>query len=163
MNRSINGAVNGAEFFMRYFGARLLPQHLATGDAVSDFGTLSSMPISLSTGASMRLSSCWAVITPHSAATSLKLPAAVGLDTTFSEYRLAKLAALRALRDQGEPFLLLKLGKRTLAASDLLVTWDVRAVRECSQGSVKTYDATEELSMHESMQDVDAQTTEETA
>jgi hypothetical protein len=163
MNRSINRSINGAEFFMRYFGARLLPQHLTTGDAVSDFGTLSSMPIPLSTGASMRLSSCWAVITPHGAATSLKLPAAVGLDTTFSEYRLAKLAALRALRDQGEPFLLLKLGKRTLAASDLLVTWDVRAVRECSQGSVKTYDATEELSRHESMQDVGAQTTEETA
>jgi hypothetical protein len=158
MNRSINGA----EFFMLHFGARLLPQHLATDDAVSDFGALASMPIPLSTGASMRLSSCWAVITPHSVATSLKLPAAVGVDTTFSEYRLAKFAALRALRDQGQPFLLLKLGKRTLAASDLLVTWDVRAVRECSQGSVKTYDATEELSRHESIQAVGAQTTEET-
>ena len=40
--------------------------------------------------------------------------------------------------------MLLALGKRTMAARDLFVTYDPRAARLCSENAVKTFDATKE-------------------
>jgi hypothetical protein len=133
--------MNGAEFFMRYAGWRLLPPDKATGDPVDDANTVLSINLPQSTGSVLRLSSCWMVITPHGVATSFKAPAFTGFDTSIDR-QTAMLAALKS----GEPCMLLKLGKRTMTARDLFVTYDPRAARECSQGSTKTYDATKEKS-----------------
>jgi len=133
--------MNGAEFFMRHAGYRLLPTEMATGDAVDDANTVLGISLPQHTGKFLRLSSCWMVITPNGVATSFKALPSTGFDTAIDR-RTAMLTALKS----GEPCMLLLLGKRTMTARDLFVTYDPRAARECSQGHTKTYDATKEKS-----------------
>lgn len=131
--------MNGAEFFMRYAGYGLLPEAMCTGDAVDDARTLFGISLRLNTGSTLRLSSCWMVVTPQWTATSFKALPEVGF-RMGGERAAAILAALRS----ADPCLILALGKRTLEPRDLFVTYDPRATRICSEGSSKTLDATQE-------------------
>lgn len=131
--------MNGAEFFMRYAGYALMPASLATGDAVLDARTLFGLSLPLSTGSSLRLSSCWMVVTPSWVATSFKLVPKAGW-RLGGERRQAMLSALRG----GGPCLIVAAGKRSLSPRDLFVTHDPRAVRLCSEGAATTFDATRE-------------------
>lgn len=79
------------------------------------------------------------VVTPAWAATSFKLRPEAGFRHDL-DFKIAKNHALRS----GHPCILLSLGKRTMTARDLFVTYDPRAARECSQGAVRTFDATQE-------------------
>lgn len=131
--------MNGPDFFMQHAGYRLLPAQHKTGDTVDDANTLFSTALPLNTGKTLRLSSCWMVITPEWTATSFKaLP-----ETGFRQGMERKAAIQEALK-AGQPCMLLALGKRTMAARDLFVTYDPRAARLCSEGEVKTFDATQE-------------------
>lgn len=131
--------MNGAEFFMRHAGYRLLPEALVTGDAVHDAGSLFSVSLPLHTGSKLRLSSCWMVVTPQWIATSFKALPEAGF-RLGGERSAVMLEALKS----GEPCLILALGKRTLEPRDLFVTYDPRATRICSEGSTRTLDATQE-------------------
>jgi hypothetical protein len=131
--------MNGAEFFMQHAGYKLLPAHLHTSDPVSDAAELLGMSLPLNTGKSLRLSSCWLVVTPQWTATSFKAEPSAGFQMGL-ERATAILAALKS----GHPCMLLALGKRTLEPRDLFVTYDPRATQLCSQGERKTYDATKE-------------------
>jgi hypothetical protein len=133
--------VNGAEFFMTHAGYKMLPTDRRTGDAVADADTLFSIMLPLSSGRAQRLSSCWMVLTPNRVATSFKLPATEGV-SVGGERKAEIIAAL----ESNEPCMFLALGKRTMTARDLFVTYDPRAVRECGQGKTRTYDATKEPS-----------------
>ena len=57
--------MNGPEFFMQHAGYRLLPAQLKSSDPVDDADTLFATALPLHTGKTLRLSSCWMVITPH--------------------------------------------------------------------------------------------------
>ena len=131
--------MNGPEFFMRHVGYRLLPAERKTDDPVADADTLLGMSLPLHTGKSLRLSSCWMVITHQWVASSFKAVP----DAGFRAGMERKQAIHEALKS-GEPCMLLGLGKRTMAARDLFVTYDPRAARLCSEGEVKTFDATQE-------------------
>lgn len=131
--------MNGAEFFMQHAGYRLLPAHLATGDAVRDADRVLTLALPQHTGKSLRLSSCWMVITPAWVATSFKVVPETGFLTTVS-----RPDAIRRALQSGQPCMLLAVGKRILTACDLFVTYDPRATRLCSEGSTRTYDATQE-------------------
>lgn len=129
--------MNGPEFFMRHAGYQLLPKEQHTDDAVKDAGSLFAMSIPQNTGSTLRLSSCWLVVTPQWAATSFKVMPSTGFRTD-----LKRPEAIRKALQEGEPCLILALGKRTVAPRDLFVTYDPRAVRMCSEGTTKSYDAT---------------------
>jgi hypothetical protein len=131
--------MNGAEFFMKHAGYRLLPTQLSTGDAVDDARALFGISLPLHTGSTLRLSSCWMVATPQWTATSFKALPEAGF-RVGGERAAAILEALKS----GEPCLILALGKRTLEPRDLFVTYDPRATRICSEGSTRTLDATQE-------------------
>lgn len=131
--------MNGAEFFMMHAGYRLLPKDLHSGDAVNDTEALFGRSLPLHTGKSLRLSSCWMVVTPEWVATSFKAEASAG----FRQDMERKAAIAEALRS-GKPCMLLQLGKRTTRAADLFVTYDPRAARICSQGGAETFDATKD-------------------
>jgi len=131
--------MNGAEFFMQHAGYRLLPAPMHSGDAVDDARALFSMSLPLHTGSTLRLSSCWMVVTPHWVATSFKALPEAGF-RLGGERAAAILEALRS----GEPCLILALGKRTLEPRDLFVTYDPRATRLCSEGATCNFDATQE-------------------
>jgi hypothetical protein len=131
--------MNGPEFFMQHAGYKLLPAERHTNDSVKDANTLLSMSLALHTGKTLRLSSCWMVVTPHWVATSFKASEQAGFRQDM-ERKVAIDVALKSC----EPCLLLALGKRTMEARDLFVTYDPRAARLCSEGSVKTFDATKE-------------------
>lgn len=133
--------MNGPEFFMRYAGYRLLPEDKKTDDTVADADTLLGMSLPMHTGQSLRLSSCWMVVTPQWVATSFKALALAG----FRQETESKTAIDEALKSGG-PCMLLALDKRSMTARDLFVTYDARAARMCSPGVVKTYDATKEKS-----------------
>jgi hypothetical protein len=132
--------MNGPEFFMRNAGYRLLPPELATGDPVADADALFSISLPQSTGKTLRLSSCWMVITPSGVATSFKVVPEAGFKTD-EERKVSIKSALKG----SEPCMLLALGKRTMKAADLFVTYDPRAARLCSQGDTKTFDATKDI------------------
>ena len=131
--------MNGPEFFMRHAGYRLLPSERHTQDAVADADTLLGLSLPLHTGKSLRLSSCWMVVTPQWVTTSFK-----ALPEHGFRHDMERKTAIEAALKSGEPCMLLALGKRTMAARDLFVTYDPRAARLCSEGEVKTYDATQE-------------------
>lgn len=131
--------MNGPEFFMRHAGYRLLSPEQKTNDPVNDADTLFSLSLPLHTGKSLRLSSCWMVVTPQWVATSFKAVAQAGF-----RQDMERKDAIEAALKSGEPCMLLALGKRTMAARDLFVTYDPRAARLCSENAVKTYDATKE-------------------
>jgi hypothetical protein len=131
--------MNGPEFFMRHAGDRLLPAARRTGDAVADAETLFSLSLPLHTGKTLRLSSCWMVVTTQWVATSFK----AAPDAGFRRDLERQAAILQALK-RTDPCMLLAIGKRTMAARDLFVTYDPRAARLCSEGAVKTFDATQE-------------------
>lgn len=124
---------------MKYAGYRLLPQELITGEAVGDARTLFGVSLPLHTGSTLRLSSCWMVVTPEWTATSFKAIPATGF-RIGSERAAAILEALKS----GYPCLILALGKRTVEPRDLFVTYDPRATRICSEGSTRTLNATQE-------------------
>lgn len=131
--------MNGPEFFMQHAGYRLLPPPLKTDDAVADADTLFGTALPLNTGKTLRFSSCWMVVTPAWTATSFKaLP-----EASFRHDMERRTAIHDALRS-GHPCVLLALGKRTMTARDVFVTYDPRATRLCSEGEVKTFDATRE-------------------
>ncbi len=131
--------MNGAEFFMHHAGYRLLPLDLKTDDPVHDANKLFRHSPPLHTGNKLRLSSCWMVVTPQWVATSFKaLP-----ETGFRLDMERKVAIDTALKSK-QPCMVLALGKRTMTARDLFVTYDPRATRMCRQGETKTYDATKE-------------------
>lgn len=129
--------MNGPEFFMRHAGYRLLPAGRKTDDAVADTDTLFGVSLPLNTGKTLRLSSCWMVVTPQWAATSFKAVA----EADF-RHDMERKVAIEAALKSGEPCVLLALGKRTMAARDIFVTYDPRAARLCSEGEVKTFNAT---------------------
>jgi hypothetical protein len=131
--------MNGPEFFMLHAGYRLLPSSLRTEDAVNDAEALFGLSLPLHTGKTLRLSSCWMVVTPAWVATSFKV-----LATTGFRLDLPRKEAIAAALKAGEPCMLLQLGKRTLRATDLFVTYDPRAARICEQGNVTTFDATKD-------------------
>lgn len=131
--------MNGPEFFMRHAGYKLLPPERQSRDEVKDASTLLSMSLPLHTGKSLRLSTCWMVITPQWVATSFK-----AIDQAGFRQDMERRGAIDAALKSGEPCMLLALGKRTMLARDLFITYDPRAARLCSEGSVKTYDATKE-------------------
>ncbi len=131
--------MNGPEFFMRYVGNLLLPPDQHTQDAVTDANRLFSIALPLHTGKTLRLSSCWMVVTPQWVGTSFKALAHLGF-----RQDMERKTAIKTALQSGEPCLLLALGKRTMAARDLFVTYDPRAARLCSEGEVKTFDATQE-------------------
>jgi hypothetical protein len=126
---------------MQHAGYKLLPPDKKKSDAVVDADTLFSILLPLGTGKAQRLSSCWMVVTPTRVATSFKLPEMTG----FAIGTDRKTEILSALKS-GEPCMVLALGKRTMTARDLFVTYDPRATRECGQGKTRTYDATTEPS-----------------
>lgn len=129
--------MNGPEFFMKHAGYKLLPKELHTHDAVADAAVLFSMSIPQSQGSVLRLSSCWFVITAEWVATSFKVLPSTGFQTG-----LKRPDAIRKALKSAQPCLIMALGKRTVEPRDLFVTYDPRAVRMCSEGSTKTYDAT---------------------
>lgn len=129
--------MNGPEFFMQHAGYRLLPPDRKTDDPVNDAKLLFEISIPQNTGSTLRLSSCWMVVTPDWVATSFKV-----LPTTGFRTDLKRPDAIRMALKEGKPCLLLALGKRTLEPRDMFVTYDPRAARLCSEGSTKTYDAT---------------------
>ena len=131
--------MNGPDFFMRHVGYRLLPPDQHTKDAVTDANRLFGLSLALHTGKTLRLSSCWMVVTPQWVATSFKALRSLGF-----RHDMERKTAIQAALKSGEPCLLLALGKRTMAARDLFVTHDPRAARLCSEGEVKTFDATQE-------------------
>jgi hypothetical protein len=131
--------MNGAEFFMRHAGYRLLPSELKTDDPVRDADQLFSLSLPLHTGKTLRLSSCWMVITPQWVATSFKTLPEAGFRSDMER----KTAIHTALKSK-VPCMVLALGKRTMTARDLFVTYDPRATCMCSQGEARTYDATKE-------------------
>lgn len=131
--------MNGPEFFMRHAGYRLLLPAQKTNDPVNDADTLLGLSLPMHTGKSLRLSTCWMVITPHWVATSFKAIPQAGF-----RQDMGRKDAIDAALKSGEPCMLLALGKRTMAARDLFVTYDPRAARLCSENAVKTYDATKE-------------------
>lgn len=131
--------MNGPEFFMRYAGRHLVGPETLTGDAVVDCDMVLTISHQLNTGKTLRLSSCWMIITPSGVTTSFKAMPSTGFDTT-TDKKTAKLKALKS----GEPCMLLELGKRSTAARDLFVTYDPRAVRVCQQGQSKTTDFTKD-------------------
>lgn len=131
--------MNGADFFMAHAGYRLLPTADQTGDAVHDARRLFGLSLPLHTGGSLRLSSCWMVVTASWVATSFKASPQSGF-RVGGERQAAILEALRS----GSPCLILALGKRTVEPRDLFVTYDPRAVRFCSEGSTRTVDFTKE-------------------
>lgn len=131
--------MNGAEFFMKYAGYKLLPKVKATGDPVNDADLLLRTSIPLSNGSSLRLSSSWWVVTPDWVATSFKV-----LTETRFRLDLKKTEAVRMALKSAQPCLMLALGKRTLEPRDLFVTYDPRSARLCSEGQYSTFDATQE-------------------
>ena len=131
--------MNGAEFFMRHAGYRLLPPDLKSDDPVTDADALFSLSLPLNTGKTLRLSSCWLVVTPLWVATSFKTTPEAGF-----RLDLDRKAAIDMALKGNEPCMLLALGKRTMTARDLFVTYDPRAARLCSQGKTETFDATKE-------------------
>lgn len=131
--------MNGPEFFMKHAGYKLLPMEMHSDDAVTDAETLFSMSLPQNQGSFLRLSSCWLVVTPNWVATSFKVMPSTGFRTD-----LKRPEAIRLALKTGGPTLILALGKRTVEPRDLFVTYDPRAVRMCSEGSTKTYDATVE-------------------
>lgn len=131
--------MNGPEFFMQHAGYRLLPPPVKTGDPVKDADALFASALPLHTGKTLRLSSCWMVITPHWTATSFKAVPEAGF-----RHDMERKTAIQDALKSGHPSMLLALGKRTMAARDLFVTYDPRAARLCSEGAVKTFDATQE-------------------
>jgi hypothetical protein len=133
--------MNGPEFFMQYAGYRLLPAERHTNDSVTDSDSLFGMSLPLHTGKTLRLSSCWMVITPQWVATSFK-----AVPETGFRHDMERKDAIHTALKSGEPCMLLALGKRTMGARDLFVTYDPRAARLCSEGAVKTFDATQEKS-----------------
>lgn len=94
--------MNGPEFFMRHAGYRLRPASRKTDDAVADANTLFSVSLPLNTGKTLRLSSCWMVVTPQWSATSFKAVAEAGFRPDM-ERKVAIEAALKS----GEPCVLL--------------------------------------------------------
>jgi hypothetical protein len=131
--------MNGPEFFMQHAGYRLLDPARRTSDPVIDADILFGISLPLNTGKVLRLSSCWMVITPDWVATSFKAVSDAGFRADME-----RKDAIRDALKSGGPCMLLALGKRTMAARDLFVTYDPRAARLCSPGEVKTFDATQE-------------------
>ncbi len=131
--------MNGAEFFMRHAGYRLLPSELKTDDPVTDADALFGLALPMHTGKTLRLSSCWMVVTPLWVATSFKT-----VPEARFRFDMDRKTAIDTALKSKEPCMLLALGKRTMTARDLFVTYDPRATRLCSQGEAKTYDATKE-------------------
>jgi len=132
--------MNSAEFFMRYCGDKLLPGESRSGNDIKDAATVLAMSHPLHTGKSLRLSSCWMVITPSGVTTSFKAHPTTGFDTSSKTER--KNAIVAALK-QGD-CMLLALSKRSMTPADLFITYDPRAARLCSPGEVITFDATRE-------------------
>jgi hypothetical protein len=124
---------------MQYAGRKLVAPDKLTGDAIKDANTVLTMSLPLYTGKSLRLSSCWMVITPGGVTTSFKADPSTGFDTSGT---VSRADAINAALKSGEPCMLLALGKRTMTARDLFVSYDALAARLCSEGEVKTYDAT---------------------
>jgi hypothetical protein len=129
--------MNGPEFFMWHAGYKLLPKEMHSDDAVADAKLLFSMSIPQNQGSFLRLSSCWMVVTPDWVATSFRV-----LPTTGFRSDLKRPEAIRMALKQASPCIIMALGKRTVEPRDLFVTYDPRAVRMCSEGVTKTYDAT---------------------
>lgn len=131
--------MNGPEFFMRYAGYRLLPKVMHSDDPVADAETLFGMSLPLHTGKTLRLSSCWMVVTPAWVATSFKAEPAAGFRVGGE-----RAASLREALSSTDPCLILQLGKRSVQPRDLFVTYDPRATRICDAGETRTLDATKE-------------------
>lgn len=131
--------MNGPEFFMRYAGYRLLPTGRHTDDPVADAQSLFGMSLPQHTGSTLRLSSCWMVITPQWVATSFK-----AISETGFRLGLERPTAIKEALQSAEPCMILALGKRALAPRDLFVTYDARLTRLCDAGASRTIDATKE-------------------
>lgn len=131
--------MNGPEFFMMHAGYKLLPRERVTDDAVNDAQTLFEISLPQNQGSTLRLSSCWMVVTPEWVATSFKVMPETGFRTDMKRPE-----AIRLALKSGQPCMILALGKRTLVPRDMFVTYDPRVTRMCSEGSTKTYDATQE-------------------
>jgi hypothetical protein len=109
----------------------------AGGDAVTDANALFSISLPLHTGKTLRLSSCWWVITPDATYTSVKaIP-----ETGAIQGQLRQAVILSSLKT-GLPLLILAIGKSPIYARDLFVTYDPRATRYCSDRSLRTVDST---------------------
>ena len=131
--------MNGAEFFMKYAGYKLLPKEQCSDDPVTDADKLFRISLPLHTGKTLRLSSCWMVVTPSWVETSFKATP----ETGFKVGGKRQAAIVKALHEK-EPFLILALDKRTMAARNLFVTYDPRAVRYCGDSVTSTKDVTKE-------------------
>lgn len=132
--------MDSCEFFMKYAGNKLLPCDQITGDAVADTAKVMSVSHPLYTGKSLRLSSCWMVITPSKVTTSFKAHPSTGFDTSGKVER--KVAIREALK--GGDCMLLALSKRMMQPSDLFISYDARAAKLCSPAETKTFNATED-------------------
>jgi hypothetical protein len=125
---------------MRYCGDKLLPVELRSGNDVKDAATVLAMSHPLYTGKTLRLSSCWMVITATGVTTCFKAHPSTGFDTSGKvKYKDAVDAALK----QGD-CMLLELNKRSMTPAYLFITYDPRAKRLCKPGKVETSDATSE-------------------
>jgi hypothetical protein len=134
--------MNGAEFFMEHAGYKLLPPGSRSDDVIADAEAVLGMSLPLYVaGKTLRLSSCWMVITPDAVTTSFKAHHSSGFDTSG---KLDFKAAVRAAAGTGKPFMVLQLGKRSTAARDLFVSYDTRAVRMCGQGETQTINMKED-------------------
>jgi hypothetical protein len=129
--------MNGAEFFMLHAGKRMLPLEELTGDHIADCNSLLGRSLPLNTGKDLRFSSCWMVVTPSWVATSFKALPQTGFDLSKT-WAQARKEALQS----GEPCLIIKVGKRSLRAQDLFVTYDPRATRICDASKCETMDIT---------------------
>jgi hypothetical protein len=147
--------MNSAEFFMRYCGDKLLPTDKRSGNDVKDAATVLEIAHPLQDGKTLRLSSCWMVITPNGVTTSFKAHLSTGFDTSGQsnkdkdgkiipgQKKTERKDAIVAALKQGD-CMLLALSKRSMTPQDLFITYDPRAARLCSPGEVITFDATKE-------------------
>jgi hypothetical protein len=138
--------MNSAEFFMHYMGRFMLPESACTGDAVTDALKVLSMTHALYTGASLRLSSAWAIVQPNRVLTTFKAHTSCGFDTrpSVKDSGIKRKDEIYAALTSGEPCMLLAFTKATMAPADLYISYDAREARLCSPGSVLMFDATKD-------------------
>ncbi len=140
MRRELWCHLNGCDFFMRHVGSKLLRPDQMTGKAIADTATALTVSMPLYTGSSLRLSSCWMIVSESKVVTTFKALHECGFDTSGStKQRDATIAALKS----GKPSMLLQFSKATMSPADLFITYDARVARLCSPGNTKTFDATE--------------------
>ena len=126
------------DFFNQNFGRHFVEK---TGDAIADANAVLSggHKMRKAGGTVQRISSGWAIVRPGRSTLQMKF-AATGVDYADEDRYTAFLAELEAW--DGTPRIFLTFDKKPIPVGHVFVTYDRRAVRICSPGSVETFDFT---------------------